>query len=125
MIIRMITKMNEIIMLLSQNKKVVYMSRDIKYVFKKARLEKKLTVSELACKMKVHPSKIKTWEMAGYKINDEDLKRLSQELGKTPNELVFDDRKERVLKLEKLTSKQIRFIYELYASLKIEDRQSE
>lgn len=49
------------------------MTRKAKYDFKVARLKRNLTISELACKMKIQPKKINTWEKFGNKIQINNL----------------------------------------------------
>lgn len=97
------------------------MERKARFNFKGARLKKNLTVSELACSLKIQSSKVNTWEMYGNKIKVENLKKLSNALNISLNELVFEENDNRVLPLKNLTDSQIKMIYEIYMSLKIKE----
>ena len=97
------------------------MERKAKFNFKSARIRNNLTISELACNLKIQSSKISTWETYGNKVKEENLKKLSRALNTSLNELVFEESDNRILPLDDLTDYQIKMIFELYMTLKVKE----
>lgn len=94
------------------------MTRQTKYIFRDARIQKKLTISELSVETKIASSTIKAWEAVGSKITIKNLKKLSKTLNMSPNELIFGESEERVLNVSKLSLLQIQLVMDVYLSLK-------
>lgn len=93
------------------------MSRKFDLDLKKLREEQSLSIFQLADKLNKNVYEIQALENNGHKINEDDLKKISEIFGCSIDELVFGSTKNK-LEVEDLTTEQIKLVLKIFKEFK-------